>query len=325
MRPALLIAAVMSAALVEIARFDTPSAGRSLQRSRSASHAVRVVVAPQVEIVAALDLPKPREVAPPRERSRGEDEGQPAFLTDTSEEQRRAWELICEASYNVQEKDPERACALFREAIRLDPDDVAVSGQAHRGDMRFGTYRELARLELKLGRPDQALSTYGVLLSRLPYPDGEIWAGIAKAWEAKGDRARALEFYWTAAQQGYGYCVDDPRRFLHEAVRRLVPEEARRAELLEREIREFDDWIAWRYRAEILRSCGDDPPTRELVAGLESSVAARRQALEALLRSDAISGRRDEALHERLEKELADDEKWLREERENLRRESEGR
>jgi tetratricopeptide (TPR) repeat protein len=101
----------------------------------------------------------------------------------------------------------------------LDPDDVAISRLAHRDDMRFETYRRLADLEMRLGRPDAAVTTYGILLTRLPNPDGEFWVGIAEAWEAKGEKERALEYFWFAAKQGYQRWGDDWRRYLREAMK----------------------------------------------------------------------------------------------------------
>ncbi len=306
-------------------RVDGPLDGSSARSSRSVERAAHDLITLPADIAAAPVLPEPRKDERPHTKPRDGSEGQPDFLVETSDGQRRAYDLIGEASYSVEEKDPERACALLREALLLDPDDVAITRQAHRGDLRYGTYRRLASLQLKLGRPDEALSTYGILLARLPHPDGEIWAELAEAWEAKGDRERALEYFWTAAKQGCQRWGDDWRLYLHDAIRRLVPEESRRAEFLDREVREFNDWIAWRHRAEVSRSCGDDPPTRDLAAGLEASTTARRHALEALSRSEAISGRRDEELRKRLEQELASDEGWLEDERNHVRESAESR
>ncbi len=248
-------------------------------------------------------------------------DGEPHFLVGATAEQRGAYELIEDAwaivikdqSGSVREaqaildEHQEKACSLLLDALRLAPDDEIVTRQAHRADMRYGTYRELARLQMDLGRPDDALGTYATLLARLPSPDSGIWVDIAAAWEAKGDQPRALAYFWTAAERGYGRHDVDPRGFLYDAIRRLTPDEAQRVEQLQSEVEKFGDWIAHYHLARYFNPGGtDECLPRVRASRLESMVAALEGARAALDRSEAASGHRDQDLHDRLDRECLD-------------------
>ncbi len=283
-----------------------------------------------VRPVPAPSLPTP-EMANPKGRrgvsanSHGEMEGEPSFLQGASPDQRKAYDQIGQA-WALKGEDYEKECSLLLAALDLDPDDKVITNQQHRQDMRYGTYRRLAHLQVTLHRPDDALHTYGALLTRLPSPDPEIWVGIAEAWEAKGDRPRALAYFWTAAEEGYDAFYDGySRQFLYDAIRRLAPDETERFAQLRKEVDKFGDWISYYHIAEYDKPVGDDPAPREVVPCLEKVVTALQSAKDALARSEAVSGKRDEEVHAKLEREYEEASTYLREQREYLREELEGR
>lgn len=246
----------------------------------------------------------------------GEPRHELAHFAGASSEQRQAYELASKSGEVLAQSGAGAAIELLQRAIEIDPDDTIGSNQAHSDETYFPTYRRLASLLRREERYEESLQVYGMLLARFPNAGPSISFEIAQVWEKMGDKRRALEFYWRAAEEGY-HPGPIPRSFLTEAIVRLVPESEVEEQLF-RQVYVFDDWVAHYHLAQFYKFQDYDRPAAETVPALEKTVLEYRHALIALKRSPCRGEMRLPPWGMTLEEQYNEAVAFLEDERERL-------